>query len=385
MSTSQPNNRTHLRFLHCSDIHLETPFFGLTPEKSEERRREIKTTFMRIMQYVRDRSIQVVMISGDLFDRRYATNATAEVLIREFRQCPDTVFIIAPGKNDCLKDNPIYISDRLPSNCYVFREDKLSRFDFDKYNVTIYGWAFVDESMTESPLYGREVDDPSRINIVCGYADLDGSLGSPACPVAESDLQRFGADYYALGSRHSAGEFVRLSDSIYSYCGSPECTGFSDTGIGGANLIVVDYDGGELNIDVKRLSFGHIHFVNAVMDITGVQTNNEIIQRISHLISDKEYGAETALRVELIGSVDPSFVVSDTIRSKAFGLYFFDIIDKTLPLYGAEKFARDMTTVGEVYRKLLPDMTGSDEAKCRVACRAFRVALACLEGKNTDL
>lgn len=239
MATTQ-DNRTHLRFLHCSDIHLETPFFGLTPEKSEERRREIKTTFMRIMQYVRDRGIQVVMISGDLFDRRYATNATAEVLIREFRQCPDTVFIIAPGKNDCYKDNPIYVSDRLPSNCYVFRDDKLSRFDFDKYNVTVYGWAFLGESMTESPLYGREVDDPSRINIVCGYADLDGALGSTDCPVSEADLKRFGADYYALGSRHSSGDFVRLADSIYSYCGAPECTGFADTGIGGANLIVVD-------------------------------------------------------------------------------------------------------------------------------------------------
>ncbi len=384
MATTQ-DTPTHLRFLHCSDIHLETPFFGLTPEKSEERRREIKTTFMRMMQYVRDRGIQVVMISGDLFDRQYATNATAEVLIREFRQCPDTVFIIAPGKHDCLKDNPLYTSDRLPSNCYVFREDRLSRFDFDAYNVTVYGWGFTEERMAESPLYGREVDDPSRINIVCGYADLDGALTDAACPVREDDLRRFGADYYALGSRHSSGEFVRIGDSIYSYCGAPECTGFADTGIGGANLIVVDYKGGELNIDVKRLSFGRIRFVNATIDITGVEKQNEIIQRISRLISDKKYGTETALRVELTGSVSPSFAISDTIKSEAFGLYFFDIVDKTLPLYGAEKLARDMSTVGEVYRKLLPDMQSDDEDKRRTAARAFRVALAYLEGRETNL
>lgn len=384
MATTQ-NGSTHLRFLHCSDIHLDTPFFGLTPEKSEERRRELKTTFMRIMQYVRNRSIQVVMISGDLFDRRYATNATAEVLIREFRACPDTVFIIAPGKCDCYRDNPIYTSERLPANCYVFSDDKLSRFDFDRYNITVYGWAFTDEQMTESPLYGRTVDDPSRINIVCGYADLNGSLGSTDCPVSEADLKGFGADYYALGSRHSSGDFVRLSDSIYSYCGSPECCGFEDTGIGGANLIVVDYDDGKLNIDVKRLSFGRVRFVNAVMDITGIEKNNEIIRRLSQLISEKKYGAETALRVELVGEVAPDFVVSDTIRSESFGLYFFDIIDHSLPLYGAQRLVRDMSTRGEVYRKLLPLMQSDSLEERRCAARAFRVALASLEGRETDL
>lgn len=384
MATTQ-NGNTHLRFLHCSDIHLDTPFFGLTPEKSEERRRELKTTFMRIMQYVRDRGIQVVMISGDLFDRRYATNATAEVLIREFRACPDTVFIIAPGKYDCYRDNPIYTSERLPSNCYVFSEDKLSRFDFDRYNVTVYGWAFTDESMVESPLFGRTVDDPSRINIVCGYADLGGPLGSTVCPVSEADLKSFGADYYALGSRHSSGEFVRLDDSIYSYCGAPECCGFEDTGMGGANLIVVDYDDAQLNIDVKRLSFGRVRFVNAVMDITGIEKNNEIIRRLSQLISEKKYGAETALRVELVGEVAPDFVVSDTIRSESFGLYFFDIVDKSLPLYGAQHLARDMSTAGEVYRKLLPLMRSENEEERLTAARAFRVALASLEGRETAL
>ena len=291
---------THLRFLHCSDIHLDTPFTGLSADKSEERRRELRSTFMRIMQYVRERNVNVVLISGDLFDTVYATNTTAEVLIREFRNCPDTAFIISPGKSDPYKNNPIYTSGRLQKNCYVFSDSELSRFDFEDFNVTVYGWAFMESSMTESPLYERRVDDSSRINIVCGHGDLDGEVGSDTCPISKADLQKFGADYYALGSRHAAGDFVKLEDSIYSYCGSPECTGFDNDGIGGANLITVDYSDGELSIDVKRLSFGHMRFVTEVMDITGVDSNNEIISRISRMISDRKYGSETALRVQLV-------------------------------------------------------------------------------------
>ncbi len=382
---SEMKKNTHLRFLHCSDIHLDTPFSGLTAEKSDERRRALRDSFMRTMQYVRDRGVNVVLISGDLFDVRFATNTTAEVLIREFRNCPDTVFIISPGKSDFYRNNPIYTSGRLPANVYVFSEDKLQRFDFEKYNVTVYGWAFCEETLTESPLYEKHVDDPSRINLVCGYADLDGAIDSTCCPISESDLKKFGADYYALGSRHAAGDFVKLGDSIYSYCGSLECTGFAEPDIGGANLIVVDHNEGELSIDVKRLSFGHLRFVTEQMDITGVDTGNEIISRISRLISDKKYGMDTALRVELVGNIAPDFIVQKNLESDAFGLYFFDLVDKTLPLYGTEHFERDMTASGEVYRKLLPLLESESEEERLTAARAFRIALAALENRESDL
>ena len=306
----ESGKNTHLRFLHCSDIHLDTPTVGLTAEKCDERRRELRSSFMRMMQYVRDRGVNVVLISGDLFDNRYATNTTAEVLIREFRNCSETVFIISPGRSDYYEDNPIYTSGRLPSNVYVFSKDTLSRFDFEQFNVTVYGWAFMSEKMNESPLYEKVVDDASRINLVCGYGDLGGSIDSDLCPLSENELKKFGADYYALGSRHEAGDFMKIGDSvIYSYCGSLECTGFEDTGIGGANLIVVDYQDGELSIDVKKLSFGRLRFVTETIDITGVDSGSEIINRITRVISEKKYGMETALRVQLVGDIAPQFLV----------------------------------------------------------------------------
>ena len=61
MATTQ-DNRTHLRFLHCSDIHLETPFFGLTPEKSEERRREIKK---QVQKYAEEAKVAIRNIRRD--------------------------------------------------------------------------------------------------------------------------------------------------------------------------------------------------------------------------------------------------------------------------------------------------------------------------------
>ncbi len=381
---SEKKQAPGLKFLHCSDIHLDTPYAGLSPEKSDERRRGLRATFMRMMEYVRGGGINYVLMSGDIFDTYYATNSTAELLIREFRNCPDTKFIIAPGRFDAYEGNPIYTSGRLPANCYVFSSDKLDRFDFEEDKVTVYGWAFLERRMTENPLYERHVDDVSKINIVCGYADLDAELDSDGCPIATSDLKKFGADYYALGSRHEGGEFHSLEDSIYGYSGALECTGFDEPGIGGAKLISVRYNGGELSIDAKNMSFGQIVFKTELIDITGVDTNNEIINKVSHLVSDKKYGAETALRVELVGYINPRFIVPKNLGSDAFGLYSFDIIDKTMPLYGTESFKRDMTVKGEIYRQLLPMLESEDESERLIAARAFREGLAALENREIE-
>ena len=106
--------RKKIKILHCSDIHLDAPFVGLTGENADERRRELRNTFSRMMEFIRERKIDYVLIAGDLFETKYATNMTAEILIREFRNSMDTKFIIAPGKNDCYDNNPLYLSGRLP-------------------------------------------------------------------------------------------------------------------------------------------------------------------------------------------------------------------------------------------------------------------------------
>ena len=378
-------NRKKIKILHCSDVHLDAPFVGLTGEKADERRRELRNTFSRMMEFVRERKIDYVLIAGDLFETKYATNMTAEILIREFRNCMGTKFIIAPGKNDCYDNNPLYLSGRLPDNCYVFSSDTLSRFDFDEDKIRIYGWAFKGEELASSPIFDKHVDDSSLINIVCGYADLDGEVGSTSCPISSQDMNRFGADYYAFGSHHQKTDFAKKGGSMYSYCGSLESTGFDEPYVGGVKFLNIDYADGELSMDGKHITFGRLQFVNETIDITGVNTNNEVINRISQLISQKKYGAETALRIELTGDIDPRFVVPKNLECDAFGLYFFDMVDKTLPLYGTEHFKRDMSIAGEIYRRMYPMLTSENESDRLTAARAFRVGLAALENREIDV
>ena len=381
---SEKTQATVLKFLHCADVHLDTPFAGLSPEKSDERRIGLRQSFMKMMEYVRGAGINYVLISGDLFESECATNSTAELLIREFRNSPDTKFIIAPGRYDAYNNNLIYTSGRLPGNCYIFTSDKIDRFDFEEDRVVIYGWAFLEESIANSPLYDRRVGDSSMINIVCGYADLDGPIGSQLCPVSTADLKKFGADYYAFGSRHDGGDFVNLGSAMYGYAGALESTGFDEPGNGGAKLITVKYNNGEMSMDAKNLTFGKIVFKKETIDITGVDSGSEVVSRVSRLISDKKYGAETALYLEFTGDIDPRFIIPKNLGTDAFGLYSFAMKDKTMPLYNTQSFKRDMSVKGELYRQLLPMLESKDEEERLVAARAFREGLAALENREID-
>ena len=381
---SEKTQATVLKFLHCGDIHLDTPFAGLSPEKSDERRIGLRQSFMKMMEYVRGAGINYVLISGDLFESDCATNSTAELLIREFRNSPDTKFIIAPGKYDAYNNNLIYTSGRLPQNCYVFTSDKIDRFDFEDDRVVIYGWAFLEDSIVNSPLYDRRVGDSSMINIVCGYADLDGEIGSTLCPVSTADLKKFGADYYAFGSRHDGGDFVNLGSAMYGYSGALESTGFDEPGNGGAKLITVKYKNGEMSMDAKNLTFGKIVFKKETIDITGVDSGSEVVSRVSRLISDKKYGAETALYLEFTGDIDPRFIIPKNLGTDAFGLYSFAMKDKTMPLYNTQSFKRDMSVKGELFRQLLPMLESENEEERLLGARAFREGLAALEGREIE-
>ena len=381
---SETTQTTVLKFLHCADIHLDSSFAGLSPEKSDECRRTLRDTFVKMMEYVRGAGINYVLISGDLFDNECATNGTAELIVSELRASQNTKFIIAPGKHDAYGKNLIYSSGRLPSNCYVFTSDKIDRFDFPEDRVVIYGWGFVEDGITASPLYDRRVGDSSMINIVCGYADLDGSVSSTCCPVSTADLNRFGADYYAFGSRHEGGDIVNLGSAMYGYAGALESTGFDEPGIGGAKLLTVKYSNGEMTMDAKNLTFGSILFKKETIDVTGVDSGSEIVSRVSRLISERKYGESTALYLEFTGNVDPRFIIPKNLGSDAFGLYYFEMKDKTLPLYNTQSFKRDMSVKGELYRQLLPMLEGGDEEEKLLAARAFREGLAALEGREIE-
>ena len=66
-----------MRIIHCADLHLDSRLqTHLNREKAKMRRDELLRNFERLAEYASGNGVEVILISGDLFDT-YTVSALA--------------------------------------------------------------------------------------------------------------------------------------------------------------------------------------------------------------------------------------------------------------------------------------------------------------------
>ena len=79
-----------IKFLHAADLHLDSPFSALPPDKAEVRRAEFRAAFTSLTMYARMNKIDFLFLPGDLFDSDYASRDTVALMRREFAKPLDS-------------------------------------------------------------------------------------------------------------------------------------------------------------------------------------------------------------------------------------------------------------------------------------------------------
>lgn len=379
------SERQSLRILHTGDLHLDSPFACLSPEKSEQRRAELRETFTRLVTLAREEAVDLMLISGDLFDSAYVTARTANRILEEFAAMRRTQIVISPGNHDPYTEDSLFASGRFPSNVHIFTDSELSSFTFPELNTVVWGWAFRSERLERSPIAARHVDDPERLNLICGHADLGVPL-STYCPITQADLAAFGAQYAALGHRHIPGEPVRVSEStLAAYCGCIEGRSFDEPGRGGVYILDATKREGGWALDLRRVTLALRRYESTTVDISGVNSELEVARRIKAAVEAGGYGRDTALRVTLTGATPPDFTVPREANGEALGLFYLELLDRTTPTFDAKYLEQDMSVRGELYRSLLPYLTSGTPEERATAARALRMGMAALAGEDISL
>ena len=194
-------NKNRIRIFHTGDVHLDSPFSRLESARAEVRRRELRGVFTSMMLYAKTQKVDIVLISGDLFDVGYAGEDTVSLIMREFEKAPECKFVISAGNHDPYSPRSVYKLKKFPDNVYIFNSPELSRFTFEDIGVDVWGWSFISDSLYDNPLKGRVAEDNGRIPLLCAHCDIT-SAASVYAPVNVADIERFGAAYSALGHIH---------------------------------------------------------------------------------------------------------------------------------------------------------------------------------------
>lgn len=372
-----------LKLLHCGDLHLDSPFSSLDPERAEERRRGLAAVFSRTMQLAADEKCDAVLIAGDLFDCSYISPDTVASMCAAMRrlECP---IVIAPGNHDPYTDGSVWAARRadFPDNVYIFRTSELTSFDFPDIALTVFGYAFTSDRLDGDPLAGAVgLARQDRTSVLCAHADITSPMSKYA-PLSLRGLAESGLAYAALGHIHNPPKAAIYGSTVTAYCGFPEGRGFDEEGFGAVSL--VSFEDGTVS-DMRRVRVGMHRYLTVRADASGAGSDAESAAAAMRAMAEVDEAAATSLRVVLGGDTEAEYIpdTSKILREiDCGGFYSVEVTDDTLPLAGGTSLADDLTVRGELYRTLLPIMQNGSADERRTAADALRIGLRALDGRS---
>ena len=365
-----------VKILHTGDLHLDSAFSSLSISESESAREESRKTFKKMMDYAKENSYDMVLISGDVFDAKYITTATRELVKKCFSEvgCP---VIIAPGNHDPYPTIPLYREGELSDNVYIFSSEEMQVFDFDELGVSVCGYAFMSERMNVSPLESFTRPETDNTLIFCAHADIS-SPTSKYAPISARLIDAFGFTYAALGHIHNPPE-IASRDTLIRYCGFPTGRSYDELGDGGALSVTVE----DNEATAERIVFSSHRFLEDTLDISDSESAYDIENKIKEYAKAAGYGDDTSLCLTLTGSVSFELVIdTEALSETKTGLRALKIKNDTLPVLSGEGLEKDITLRGELYRTLLPKLESDDPTERRTAAAALRIGLFAIDGKN---
>lgn len=371
------SEKSSVRIIHISDIHLDSPFAGLDVRESDVRRREHREAFLAALERAKELGCELMLIAGDLFDCGYVTETTVSAVMSAIEKLPFPV-VLSPGNHDPYTTNGIYARKNLPENLFIFKREEMERIDFDSLGVSVHGYAFLSNRYFHDPFDSSYELREGYINLLCAHTELDETIPKFA-PIKSSRFESSGFEYAALGHVHKHAEPVRAGRTTYVYGGFAFGRSFDELGFGRMLAVDIDRSAGVTSVESVRIA--DRQYALESLDVSGADTPTYVIERIASLVRERGYREETSLRVVLGGAVSPELVIPE-LRGGDVGVALLQIKNETLPVLDSEYLENDLTLKGALYRQLLPRLRSDDERERRVAAEALRIGLCALEGKS---
>ena len=350
-----------IKFIHAADFHLDSPFAGLSGEKSALRRRELREIPARLAQLVREQGADLLLLPGDLFDGERVCPETVEALQSALGGLSIPVFI-APGNHDYFHSRSPYAAP-WPENVHIFTDAALCGVEVESLNCVVHGCAFTDPHRTDDPLSGFAAPEDGRIHLLCVHGEV-AQTGAYA-PISPASLAACGAEYAALGHIHARSPIQRTGKTCWAYPGCPEGRGFDECGEKGAYLVSVDNG----RVTGEFLPVGQRQYLIRPLELTGDPAGALPGEVSPHLV-------RILLRGEQARPLD--LVRLERLWKERF--FHLELRDETTLPRDLWARAGEDTLTGLFLRRMKERLDRADEADIPKLLLAVRFGLTALEG-----
>jgi DNA repair exonuclease SbcCD nuclease subunit len=288
-----------MRFLHCADLHLDSPLRsqGLRdPSLARRLQGASRLALARLVDAAIEEEVDALLLAGDIFDNGVADVTSRVALAGELRRLSRAgiATVMIRGNHDALLDHTRYgpleegvvLLDAARPTCHVG-------------DAAIHGLGFESRHVATSLLPRYPAAEAGVVNVGLMHTSLGGAEGHDLyAPCSEADLLGHGYDYWALGHIHK--RFERRSEAALAVMpGIPQGRHAREPGRGSATLVEIDGGGTR----VQEVALAAVAFETVDVDLGPVVSLGERRELIGRaLAAAARPNVEIAARLRIRGA-----------------------------------------------------------------------------------
>ena len=347
-----------MKIIHCSDLHLDSKMeTNLDKEKARERKNEILITFERMVNYAKENEVKVIIIAGDLFDKKTITIKAKNTVKNAIISNPEIDFVYLKGNHD--EAGFLDEDEELPQNLKTFNSYNWTTYDYD--DLTISGIEFGNVENYE--IYNSLILEKNKKNIVVMHGqESETDVKDKAEIINLKALKNKNIDYLALGHIHTYKKGKLDNRGVYCYSGCLEGRGFDECGEKGFVLLELKND----KIKTKFIPFSSRTLYEVNVDLTGITENKDIENKIKEEL--KDIPKTSLVKLVLGGEIEIGEQRDIEYLTKKFesDFYYLKIEDKPHFKIDYMKYQNDISLKGEFIRTVIDQKDLTEEEKSKI-------------------
>ena len=271
------------KFIHCSDLHIDSPFKGFSSVENslvEALRKSTYQAFQNIVELALKEKVDAVLIAGDIYDGA-EKSLEAQLKFRHGLQKLSDKGIdtfIVHGNHDPLDgwSNSL----EWPERVHIFSGAQMECLPVERNGVVkahVYGISYPKRDVTEN--LAKKFSRGNGEGFAIGL--LHSNVGSQSghdnyAPCSMDDLIAAKMDYWALGHIHRF-RILRESNPAVVYSGNSQARHMRESGEKGCCLITLNENADPL---IQFIPVDAVRYIQGEVDLSGTITLEEVIHAV---------------------------------------------------------------------------------------------------------
>ena len=282
-----------IRFFHTADLHLDSPFKGMSdlPDKAfEQLRNSTFEAFATLIQKAIEEKPDFILIVGDIYDGEDRSLRAQKIFQDGMEQLGQHKIpvVISYGNHDHLKGKWTRFS--LPENVYVMPPKTTTLvLNIRDVQVNIYGFSYPERHVTQSMIDTYPVaTEQDAVHIGMLHGSLQGNTTHDVyAPFTVEELLSKNYDYWALGHIHKR-QVLHIDPPII-YPGNIQSRHRKEQGIKGFYDVTMTH----FAADCTFVPTSTIVYDNLQVDCKNLIHANEVLKACAQVLEDfrKQFGA----------------------------------------------------------------------------------------------